>query len=116
MSSPFLPTLNQQLDAVETALLAQDATAVAQACQALQVLLQARSRQRTPEDWSAGGTLADAHTTQLRLQRLRQTLLQQGAAATRALAVLLPEQSGGYGGKAAFSPSSAGPNTKRYLA
>lgn len=117
MPNPFLQTLNQQLDAVEAALLAQNAAAVTQSCQALQALLQARIRQGGGDHWGSGEALAEAQTTGQRLQRLRQTLLQQGAAATRALAVLLPEQSAnGYGGKSAFSPTSTGPHTKRYQA
>jgi phospholipase/lecithinase/hemolysin len=117
MTSPLLQTLNQQLDAIDAALLAQDAPAVTLACQALQALLQERSRQGPREDWSEGPDMIEARLIEQRLQRLRQTLQQQGAAASRALAVLLPDLApAGYGAKSAFGVSASGPHTKRYEA
>lgn len=117
MTSPLLQNINHQLDAIDAALLAQDAPAVTLACQELQTLLQERSRQGPREDWSEGPQLIEARVTEQRLQRLRQTLQQQGAAASRALAVLLPNQvPTGYGAKSAFGTRSTGPHTKRYEA
>lgn len=117
MTSPILAAINRHIDAADAALLAQDAPAAAQACQQLQTLLQESVRGATREDWSQEPALVEARLTEQRLQRLRQTLLQQSAATTRALAVLLPEPVGaGYGAPSAFGSGYKAPHTKRYEA
>lgn len=117
MTSPLLAAINLQIDAADVALLAQDAPGVTLACQRLQTLLQEVTRGTAREDWSQGPALVEARLTEQRLQRLRQTLLQQGAATARALAVLLPEPAGaGYGAPSAFGSGYKAPHTKRYEA
>ena len=115
--SLFLQTLSSQLDTIEAALIHQDPAAVSLACQQLQQLLQNRSRQAGVEDWSSADNRVASAAIDQRMKTLRQTLLQQSAAAGRALATLLPTEAlESYGGKAAFGAAARGPNTKRYQA
>lgn len=115
--NPFLQTLSNQLDTIEAALLQQDPAAVSLACQQLQQLLVERSRQPTSDNWSSAQDRLAADRIDQRMKSVRATLLQQGAAAGRALATLLPAETlDSYGGKAAFGTSSRGPNTRFYQA
>jgi hypothetical protein len=115
--SLFLQTLSTQLDAIEAALLQQEPASVSLACQQLQQLLVERSRQPGEENWSSPENRIAAAAIDQRMKSVRTTLLQQGAAAGRALATLLPAKAlDSYGGKAAFGTATRGPNTRFYQA
>ena len=84
---------------------------------ALGTALQQRARTPTKDDWSSPENQALALSIDKRLALLRKTLLQQGAAAERALATLLPERAvGAYGDKSGFGQAARGPNLKSYQA
>lgn len=119
MSDPslFLQTLSTQLDTIEAALIQQDPAAVSLACQQLHQSLVEQSRRATAENWSSPENRIAAARIDQRMKSVRTTLLQQGAAAGRALATLLPAEAlDSYGGKAAFGTSTRGPNTRFYQA
>ena len=116
-TSPFLQNLVAQLDTIEAALLAQDTDTLTTACQQLQQLLQSRARQPGKEKWTDEPNRLVAMGIDKRLKVLRQALLQQGAAAERALSTLFPNGSpSAYGNKSAFGAASRGPNTRLYQA
>ncbi len=115
--SPFLHTLSNHLDAIEAALVLQDPAAVALACQQLQQLLLERARQPSGDNWTSSENRQAAAAIEQRMKTVRQTLLQQSAAASRALAALLPDDApNAYGRKPAFGMPLRGPNTKVYQA
>lgn len=115
--SPFLADLSALIEGTEAALIAQAPDAVQSMCMQLQQALQQRARTPTKDDWSSPENQALALSIDKRLALLRKTLLQQGAAAERALATLLPERAvGAYGDKSGFGQAARGPNLKSYQA
>lgn len=115
--SPFLTDLALLLDGIESALLAQNPEAVQSLCAQLQQALQNRARQGAKEDWSTPENRRLSESIDQRVGLLRKTLLQQGAAADRALATLLPDRAvGAYGDKSGFGQAARGPNLKSYQA
>ena len=116
--SPFLADLSALIEGIEAALIAQAPDAAVQSmCMQLQQALQQRARTPTKDDWSSPENQALALSIDKRLALLRKTLLQQGAAAERALATLLPERAvGAYGDKSGFGQAARGPNLKSYQA
>lgn len=119
MTTPFL-LLNEVsalLDRVEAALIAQDSDTVLQLCAQLQHALQNPSARPTPgRELSTEDKLLGQHIEQ-RLGQLRATLVQQGAAAERALATLFPDRGvGAYADKSGYGPAGRGAHRRSYLA
>jgi len=98
-------------------LLAQAPDEVQAKCELLQQTMLARTRSPEKDDWSSTEDQSTANVITHRLSVLKQTLLQQGASAERALATLLPERAvGSYGTKSGFSTAARGPSPKSYQA
>jgi hypothetical protein len=115
--SSFLVDVSALLDSIEAALVAQNPETVQSLCAQLQQTLQARTRTAVKDSWTSPESQALALSIDKRLALLRKTLLQQGAAAERALATLLPDRAvGGYGEKSGFGQAARGPNLKSYQA
>lgn len=117
--SAFLAELSSLLDRMEAALLAQDTDAVLQLSTQLQHALQHPSP--WPPDNSPQGLSTTDHLLaqgiEQRLAQLRSTLIQQGAAAERALATLFPDRGvGAYADKSGYGPAGRGANRRSYLA
>lgn len=115
--SPFLVDVSALVDGIEAALIAQQPDLVQSMCAQLQQALQLRTRNPSQDNWTSPENQALALSIDKRLALLRKTLLQQGAAAERALATLLPERAvGAYGDKSGFGQAARGPNLKSYQA
>lgn len=116
-AAPFLKELQASLDAIEAALIRQDADATAALCHQFQQLLASRPKNPAANAWSSPADLAAISAIDERMKHLRTTLAQQAALAQRSLSTLLPEQSvATYGGKTAFGAAPRGPNLKSYQA
>lgn len=115
--SSFLADLSSVLDGIEAALISQNTDSLQALCLQLQQGLQQQARAGLdPETWGAEQQ-ALAQSVEKRLAVVRQTLLQQGAAAERALATLLPDRAvGSYGDKSGFGHAARGTNLKSYQA
>lgn len=116
-AAPFLKELQAALDAIEVALVRQDADATAELCRQFQQLLATRTKSTAANVWSSPADLSAISNIDERMKHLRTTLAQQAALAQRSLSTLLPEQSvATYGGKTSFGATPRGPNLKSYQA
>ena len=114
---PFLAEISQLIDDIETALINQSPETVQSLCAQLQQTLQSRVRSQDPELGVSTENRLLAQAIDNRLATLRRTLLQQGAAAERALAALAPDLSvGAYGDKSGFGQAARGTHRKSFLA
>ena len=115
--SPFLNEVSSLVSSLEAALVAQSPDTVQSLCLQLQQTLQAKTRTPPPENWTTPENQVLAQTLDARLAAIRKTLLQQGAAAERALTTLFPERAvGAYGEKSGFGTANPGGRRQSYLA
>ena len=115
--SSFLADVNTLLDSIENALVEQSHDKVNTLCQQLQQMLQTHVRVQKQEMLSSAEDRVLTQLIEKRLAVLKTTLVQQGAAADRALATLLPDRAlGSYGNKTSSFGQARGPNLKSYQA
>lgn len=115
--APFLKELQASLDAIEAALISQDADSTAALCLQLQQLLASQSKQSPSGGYEKPADLSAIASIDRRMKAVRAALAQQSASAQRSLSTLLPDHSvSTYGGKTGFGSAQRGPNLKSYQA
>lgn len=116
-ASPFLKELQASLDAIEAALIHQDADATEALCHQFHQLLSGKTKNSMVNVWSSPADIAAISNIDGRMKNLRTTLVQQAALTQRSLSTLLPERSvATYGGKTAFGTAAHSANLKSYQA
>jgi len=114
----YLAHVSGLLDGIEAALIDQAPDHVLRLCQQLQQTLQNRPQPPGKEWLPTTEEQAAAQLIDHRLAVLRKTLLQQGAAAERALTTLLPDRAVGvYSNKSGFGSAAVrSPHIKSFQA